>query len=642
MSELPLHRLLNEAKASVETETEGSSSTGSHTGDVLIAVCTNLLLFMLIFGMSATVNFRHLKRQLRNKYAILTGIGMQFIIMPLLGFLSVVLFKNNGFSPATGITLLIVTASPGGSYSNWWCSLFNADLALSVAMTALSTILSIGLLPANLMLYSYFAYGFDDEQNVMKSVDFGALFISLGIVIGAITSGLFASYKMKSNTFRRYANNFGTIAGIALVIFSGVFSSVAGGPDVKPWNQEWGFYVGVASPCIFGLLIANSISKLARLSKPERVTLSVECCYQNVGIATSAALSMFSDPKEVAQAMAVPLFYGLLEMVILGLYCLAAWKLGWTKAPANERICIVLSRSFEVDQSDYSTDDVVKTSDCEGGEDIENQRQIQVALTCTSSSVSGSYRTPRNLLIQDCASFSSGSLPVRKNTEETELGNDEFSFESALSTCSSSARRRKLFPNRSADSRPGRTNRIPGVRSMVDDGNRMDGFFPNKLIRTYSKEDDDSETHDDDLVLSPYATPPLGITSSLTPSSLAVSDLPSPRSTSSQGAQETLIRRAMIDDIDIIKDGTKLDKVKKSPLRRAASDGANKGKDGCISEKSSLTRRRRLSSNISFDRMVLPPLSPRPPRSPKISHNLDNDEVEGIEIECSSSGEMSC
>lgn len=628
MSELPLNRLLNEAKASVETEAQGSSSTGSHTGDVLIAVCTNLLLFMLIFGMSATVNFRHLKRQLRNKYAILTGIGMQFIIMPLLGFLSVLLFKNNGFSPAIGITLLIVTASPGGSYSNWWCSLFNADLALSVAMTALSTILSIGLLPANLMLYSYFAYGFDDEQNVMKSVDFGALFVSLGIVIGAITSGLFASYKMKSNTFRRYANNFGTIAGIALVIFSGVFSSVAGGPDIKPWNQEWGFYVGVASPCIFGLIIANSISKLARLSKPERVTLSVECCYQNVGIATSAALSMFSDPKEVAQAMAVPLFYGLLEMVILGLYCLVAWKLGWTKAPANERICIVLSRSFEVDQSDYSSDVVVKTPDCEGGEDIENQRQIQVALTYTSSSVSGSYRTPRNLLNQDCASFSSGSLPVRKNTEETELGNDEFSFESALSTCSSSARRRKLFPNRSADPKPGRTNRILGVRSMGDDGNRRDEFFPNKLI-----EDDDSETHDDDLVLSPYATPPLG---SLTPSSSAVSDLPSPRSTSSQGTQDTLIRRATIDDIDIIKDGTKVDKVKKSPLRRAASDGAKRGK------KSSLTRRRRLSSNISFDRMVLPPLSPRPPRSPKITHNLDKDEVEGIEIECSSSGEMSC
>ena len=386
MSGLPLQRILN------GTDVDGieeARPTGENAGDVIITVFTNLLLFMLIFGMSATVNFRNLKRQLRNKYAIITGICMQFIIMPLIGFLSVISFKGAGLSPAAGITLLIVTASPGGSYSNWWCSLFNADLALSVAMTALSTILSIGLLPANLMLYAYATYGFGGEQNVMKSVDFGSLFISLGIVITGIVSGLFASYRMKSATFQRYANNFGSISGIALVIFSGVFSSTSGGPEVKPWNQEWGFYIGVASPCIVGLMIANAVGKLARLTKPERVTLSVECCYQNVGIATSAALSMFQDPKEVAQAMVVPLFYGLLEMIVLGMYCLVAWKLGWTKAPPNEKICVVLSRSFEVDESNYSTE-VPTCDDCK---DIEVQ--VETVLSCTSSSASSSNRTPR-------------------------------------------------------------------------------------------------------------------------------------------------------------------------------------------------------------------------------------------------------
>jgi len=48
--------------------------------------------------------------------------------------------------------------------------MFNADLALSVAMTAISTILSIGLFPANLMVYVHAANGFygDDEKNVLK------------------------------------------------------------------------------------------------------------------------------------------------------------------------------------------------------------------------------------------------------------------------------------------------------------------------------------------------------------------------------------------------------------------------------------------------------------------------------------------
>jgi predicted Na+-dependent transporter len=319
--------------------------------------------------MAGTVDMRNLKRQLRNRYAILTGIAMQFIIMPLLGFLSVISLKGHGLSTSMGITLLIVTASPGGSYSNWWCSLFNADLALSVAMTALSTILSIGLLPANLMLYAHAAYGFDsgDENNVLKSVDFVALFISLAIVIGAILSGLYASYKTDSAKFRRISNSIGSLAGIALIILSAVFSTNGSGEGAKPWEQHWSFYVGVALPCICGLVLANVIAKWAQLDKPEVVTLSVECCYQNVGIAASAVLSMFDDKQDVAMAMAVPLFYGIVEAVVLGVYCLMAWKFGWTKAPSDEKICIVLAKTYEVDEEEGNEETALQGSGKQSG-----------------------------------------------------------------------------------------------------------------------------------------------------------------------------------------------------------------------------------------------------------------------------------
>ena len=94
------------------------------------AILSNVLLFFLIFGMSATVDCKNIKKQITNKFAICTGLGTQFIIMPLLGFVAVKVFSKaggNGFTDAMGITLLVVTSSPGGSYSNWWCSLFNAD-----------------------------------------------------------------------------------------------------------------------------------------------------------------------------------------------------------------------------------------------------------------------------------------------------------------------------------------------------------------------------------------------------------------------------------------------------------------------------------------------------------------------------------
>ena len=78
---LPLHRMLEENTAAEAagsvTDTGPADSQQSKDGiQTLIEIGTNVLLFLLIFGMAATVDFRNLKRQLKNRYAIMTGIGM--------------------------------------------------------------------------------------------------------------------------------------------------------------------------------------------------------------------------------------------------------------------------------------------------------------------------------------------------------------------------------------------------------------------------------------------------------------------------------------------------------------------------------------------------------------------------------------
>ena len=82
----------------------------------ILEIVGNLLLFSLVFGMSATVDISCMKHQVRNKSAILLGIFCQFILLPFLGFVVVNVLN---LEPAIGITLLVVTSSPGGSYSNW-------------------------------------------------------------------------------------------------------------------------------------------------------------------------------------------------------------------------------------------------------------------------------------------------------------------------------------------------------------------------------------------------------------------------------------------------------------------------------------------------------------------------------------------
>jgi len=351
------------------------------TGILISSTISNLLLFFLIFGLSATVNLRDLRHQLTNKSAILSGILMQFLIMPLLGFTSILIFNRWGFSQAMGVSLLVVTASPGGSYSNMWCSLFNAELALSVAMTSISSLLSIGLLPANLFLYGYLAYGLilaedreDGEEegiNIVSSLDYGAIFITLGVVMGAILGGLFVGYHYDSNQFHKRANYFGSICGITLILFSAFLGSGgASGAETNFWSLPWSFYVGAAFPCIVGMALANLISRSFKLSYPEVVAISIECCYQNTAIGTSVAVTMFSDPTEQAEAVSVPLFYGMVEAILICLYCIWAWKAGWTKAPADEKLCVVMIKTYEVRDSTSEDDDEMLEFDPEVVENL--------------------------------------------------------------------------------------------------------------------------------------------------------------------------------------------------------------------------------------------------------------------------------
>ena len=129
--------------------------------------------------------------------------------------------------------------------------------------------------------------------------------------MAAILLGLLASYKIQNARFRKVANFLGSMSGILLIAVSFVLSSAGGEEESHElWAQGWAFYTGVAFPCVFGLVLANLFATLARLDKPERVTLSVECCYQNVAIATSAAVAIFADWRRFEKRSTTPITIG--------------------------------------------------------------------------------------------------------------------------------------------------------------------------------------------------------------------------------------------------------------------------------------------------------------------------------------------
>jgi hypothetical protein len=246
--------------------------------------------------------------------------------------------------------------------------MFNADLALSVTMTGISTVLSVFMLPLNLVIYASSVY----SSEVVKSLNWFSLFLSLVVVISGIASGIICSAWQNSTRFNLLANKLGNVGGIALVLYSALVSSSS--ENASLWNQDLVFYIGVAAPALIGVTIATWMASKFQLDKPERVAVAVEACYQNTGIATSVAITMFSG-DDLATAIGVPLYYGICEAVILAFYCLICWKQGWTKAPADENVCVVIATSYEVEKQRLDPPnaiEVVHNNNTKNDEDIED------------------------------------------------------------------------------------------------------------------------------------------------------------------------------------------------------------------------------------------------------------------------------
>ena len=60
---------------------------------------------------------------------------------------------------------------------------------------------------------------------------------------------------------------------------------------------------------------------------------------------------MFEN-DELAEALGVPLYYGMVEAFILSIYCVGAWKAGWTKAPVDEEFWTMIAKTYEVSKEE--------------------------------------------------------------------------------------------------------------------------------------------------------------------------------------------------------------------------------------------------------------------------------------------------
>lgn len=104
-----------------------------------------------MFGVALGIDTADFNQLKKNPKAVLAGVGSQFILLPLLTFLLILIFAPH---PAFALGMVLVASCPGGNISNFFSSLSGANVSLSVTLTAVATFLSPFFTPFNFEFYA--------------------------------------------------------------------------------------------------------------------------------------------------------------------------------------------------------------------------------------------------------------------------------------------------------------------------------------------------------------------------------------------------------------------------------------------------------------------------------------------------------
>lgn len=110
----------------------------------------NIVIALIMFGVALDIRWRHFIDLLKNPKSVIVGTVSQFLLLPALTFLLVLVVKP---TPTVALGMILVSACPGGNISNFMSYLAKGNTALSVSLTAVSTSLAVIMTPLNFTLW---------------------------------------------------------------------------------------------------------------------------------------------------------------------------------------------------------------------------------------------------------------------------------------------------------------------------------------------------------------------------------------------------------------------------------------------------------------------------------------------------------
>lgn len=257
------------------------------SGFTWIAPHIALLLGIIMFGMGLTLSLSDFKGVFRAPKSVFVAVVAQFTIMPLLAFGLATIFQ---LPPEVAVGVILVGCCPGGTASNVMTFLAKGNTALSVSVTAVSTVLAPILTPALILLFA----------SQWLSVSAGSMFISivqivlLPIVLGIVVRLLFSKQVDKTIGVLPLVSVIGIVAVAAAVVAVNTEAIVTTGLLI---------FTVVVLHNVLGLFLGYLVAKVFKFDFRDQKAISIEVGMQNSGLGAALALAHFAPIAAVPSAL---------------------------------------------------------------------------------------------------------------------------------------------------------------------------------------------------------------------------------------------------------------------------------------------------------------------------------------------------
>lgn len=267
------------------------------------------ILIVLMFLLGTDLNKESFTNVARNPRSVIVGMIGQLILLPVIAFALAYILN---LPPVYFMGIVLIACCPGGSSSNVFSMLAKGDVALSVTLTAISSIVTMFSIP----FIMEFVSNFVSEQNGIEiHLPFGKLIVQnivllfVPLIIGILFRKFYPETAVKVNkTLSKFA--FPALMALALIFFLQYTE------EIKKNFAVLG--ITITTLILAAMLCSSLLSRLTKSNTAVRRTIVIEVGMQNAAQAISIASSPFIFNNG---EMALPaIIYALLMNVILLIY----------------------------------------------------------------------------------------------------------------------------------------------------------------------------------------------------------------------------------------------------------------------------------------------------------------------------------